>query len=70
MILEYDGITKTIYNKTIANSAVQGGELYTMSATGGASEDLKGKIITLQFILYDVESTNVEVCSEADLLVV
>ncbi|ODM96636.1 hypothetical protein Ocin01_10039 [Orchesella cincta] len=49
-----DGAAKIFYEKAIANSEVQGGERYIMNALGGAKEDLKGKTITLQFILYRV----------------
>jgi len=65
-----DGATKIVYEKAIANSAVQGGERYIMNALGGAKQDHKGKTITLQFILYRVDTGDVEVCSEADFLIV
>ncbi|CAL8121348.1 unnamed protein product [Orchesella dallaii] len=65
-----DGNTKIVYEKAIANSAVQGGELYVMNALGGAKKDHIGKTVTLQYILYRVDTGDVEVCSEADFMIV
>lgn len=43
------------------------GEAYTITNDGRATEGLKGKLVTLQYILYDKVSNEVEVCGEADI---
>ncbi|ODM96639.1 hypothetical protein Ocin01_10042 [Orchesella cincta] len=70
LTLESDGEAKTVFEKALSNSSVQAGERYTMHATGGAKRDLKGKTVTIQFILFNVDGGDVEVCSEADFLVI
>jgi len=65
-----DGQYKTVYEKPVANSAVQSGERYTVNAKGAASKDLKGHTVTLQYVLYRVGDNTIETCTEADFEVV
>ncbi|ODM96641.1 Vacuolar membrane protease [Orchesella cincta] len=65
-----DGATTIFHDKPIADSSVQGGVRYILNAMGGPRHDVKGKTITLQIIIYRVETGDAEVCSEADFMIV
>lgn len=67
LVLITDGTTNNVYERAIADSSVQGGEVYVVNAAGAPTKDLKGKTVTIQYLLYRVEdSDHVEVCAEAD----
>ncbi|ODM93615.1 hypothetical protein Ocin01_13065 [Orchesella cincta] len=70
VILVNDGSTNTVYEKAISDSAVQGGQRYTVNGLGGAKADMKGRTVTVQYVLYRVDTGDVEVCTEADFEIV
>lgn len=45
---------------------VKRGEAYTIANAGGVTEELKGKRATFQYILYDKENNQVEICAESE----
>ncbi len=65
-----DGEPQTIYERPISDSKVKGGETYNVNSVGGAVKELKGKTITLQYILYRVDNNEVDVCTEAEFEIV
>lgn len=62
-----DGEMTTAYERSIANSSVQGGQRYQVNALGGASKDLNGKTVKIQYLLFRVDDNDVEVCVESDI---
>lgn len=69
-IMIMDGEPQTIYERPISDSKVKGGETYNVNSVGGAVKELKGKTITLQYILYRVDNNEVDVCTEAEFEIV
>lgn len=54
------------FARPIFNSAVTKGQAYTISNVGGVTEELKGKLATFQYILYDKFSNDIEICAESE----
>lgn len=69
-IIIQDGQASKAYERAISDSEVQGGQRYQVNSLSGASEKLKGKKLTIQYMLYRVEDDDVEICVEADFEVV
>lgn len=69
-ILIRDGEAQTVYERPVSDSAVQGGETYVVNGAGAPGEELRGQKVTTQYILYRVDSGDVEICTEADFQIV